>query len=233
METKKGFDVFSLFDKPSVIGLVANIDEGKSNLLYYLISNLVKQGNKNIISFGLRLGVGETKIYSLEELERCRDKIIFLDELMTLFDLDNRMTKKQIENTLRLVVHNNNILVLCGLPENFKKFLCGKISTWIYKRVTLEDFINGSSAKGHIVAYHGNERGSEILDLGKGEALVFNGQYNKMQIPYLKEFDTKAHNKPLRIIVKPCVNNSVNQIVKHDVKQNVLENVSEVKNGNV
>jgi hypothetical protein len=101
--------LLNMFDKPKIIGLVANINEGKSNLLYYIITQLIKEGNENIVSFGLRLSCGEHKIYSLNELEDCKNKIVFLDEMMTLFDLDNRMAKRQIENTLRLIVHNNNI----------------------------------------------------------------------------------------------------------------------------
>jgi hypothetical protein len=206
------YELLNLFNKPKIIGLCANVDEGKSNLVYYAIQELLKEGNKNIVSFGLKINQGEKIIYSLRELEECNNNIIFLDEVMTLFDLDNRMAKRQIENTLRLIVHKNNILVLCGLPENFKKFLCGKINEWIYKSVTIEDFIRGSSVKRIITDYKGNERGNEILSLGKGEAIVYsNKNYNKVSIPYLPKFDTKAGNKPLRVSVNENVNGSVNE----------------------
>ena len=184
----------NLFIKPCVIGLVANVSEGKSNLIYYLIKELLANGNKNIVSYGLRVHVGERVINSLKELEECKDEVIFLDEMMTLFDLDNRMEKRQIENTLRLIAHNNNILILCGLPENFKKFVCGKISSWIFKKVTLDDLINGSTAKKIIVAYRGIERGTEVLSLGKNECIVYTNHYYKVTIPYVEECDTKKNN---------------------------------------
>ena len=37
-----------------------------------------------------------------------------------------------IENTLRLINHNNNILLLCGLPKNFKKIIAGKIDEFTF-----------------------------------------------------------------------------------------------------
>jgi len=215
--------LYSLFSKPKVIGLVADIDEGKSNLIYYLIDDLVKKGNKNIVSFGLKKSLGEREIYTLKELEACKNNIIFLDEMMTLFDLDNRMAKKQIENTLRLIAHNNNVLVLCGLPENFKKFLCGKISVWLLKKVTIEDFIRGSSVKRVVTDYHGNERGTEILSLDKGEVILFNGHYTKINVPYLSQFDTKKNNIPL---LKVSVNGNVNVKTYRNVSQNVNGNVN-------
>ena len=44
----------------------------------------------------------------VRELERARDSLIFLDEFYTLFDLDDRKKKRQIERTFRLINHNNN-----------------------------------------------------------------------------------------------------------------------------
>jgi hypothetical protein len=173
-----------------------------------------------MVSFGLKVSCGERKIYSLKELEECRDEIIFLDEMMTLFDLDNRMAKRQIENTLRLIAHNNNILILCGLPENFKKFICGKISTWIFKKVTIEDFIRGCGAKKVVIDYHGVERGTELLSVNKNEAMIFDGSYTKVKIPYLSQYDTKKDNKPLlKVNVKPSVKVSVKESVKEVINE--------------
>jgi hypothetical protein len=141
--------------------------------------------------------------------------------MMTLFDLDNRSAKRQIENTLRLIAHNNNVLVLCGLPENFKKFLCGKVTKWIFKKVTIEDFIRGSGAKKIVVDYKGEERGTEILNLMKDEALFYVTHYAKIKIPYLKQFDTKANN------VKLLKDSSCNSFRKVSVNENVGVSVSQ------
>ncbi len=189
--------IIEIFNKPKIIAIIGNVNEAKSNLVYYLIREINKF-KSNIVTFGLRQSVGGREINSLEELEQIKDSIIFIDEFYSLFDLDNRKKKRMIENTLRLINHNNNALVLTGLPENFKKFICGKLDTMMFKKVTYADFVNGSRAKNVLMSYKGSERGSSLLDLNKNEALVYDGlHFEKIKIPYLKECDTKAKNKPL------------------------------------
>lgn len=181
--------------KPKIIGLIANANEGKSNFLYYLINSLKEKYNFNLCYFGLRCKIEGQEIFSLDELEIIKNSIIVIDEFINLFDLDDRHKRKQIENTLRLLYHNNNIVILSGLPENFKKFISGKINCFIYKQVTFEDFIRGSSAKKNILNYNGYEKASKILVLEKNEAIIYDEKhYKKLKIPYLEEFDTKKDN---------------------------------------
>lgn len=178
-------------------------NSGKSNLIYYLIKKLRKTYSFNLVTFGLKFETKDTKtINSLEELESLRNSLVFLDEFFTLFDLEDRKKKRQIEKTLRLIFHNNNILVLVGVPENFKKFISSKISTCFYKKVNMRDFINGSSVKSKLVAYEGVGMGNETLNLRMGEVLVFNEDYKIFNVPYLKEFDSKKNNKD--IFEKKC-----------------------------
>ena len=187
-----------IFDKPKVCSIVGDSNSGKSNFIYYLIVALRDTKEFNLVTYGLRNKIPNSKeIFSVTELEQVKDSIIFLDEFFTLFDLDNRNKKKQIENTIRLIFHNNNILILVGNPENFKKFLSSKIEIVFYKKCTLCDFINGTSIKRVIYDYQGNERGSNVLNLGTDEVIVYNKVYQKWKIPYLKNFDTKLGNKPI------------------------------------
>ena len=100
-----------LFDKPKVIGICADVNQGKSMLLYNMINDL-KGYHFSLYTYGLRLDVPEAiRVHSVAELEGIENSIIIIDELSSLFDLDNRKVKKQIENTLRLINHNNNILI--------------------------------------------------------------------------------------------------------------------------
>jgi hypothetical protein len=188
--------ITDLFEKPCIIGLIGNPNEAKSNALYETIIELRKIGTFKLCTYGLKKRIeGATEINSVNELEQIRDSIIFIDEVMSLFDLDDRKIKKQIENTLRLIFHNNNILVLCFTPENVKKFISSKLDKIIYKKVTFDDFINGSSVKKIILNYQGYEKGTRILNLGKSEAIIYDGlHYHKTEIPYLEEFDTKKGN---------------------------------------
>lgn len=205
-----------LFSKPKIILLVGNVNEGKSMVLYNLNKLLQKYAKFDLVSYGLRVDLKEHKIYSNEQLEQQQNKIIFGDEIMSLFDLEDRKKRKEIESTLRMIFHNNNILVLSGTPENMKKFISAKADMIIFKKCNLSDFINGSRVKTICTNYRGPEMGSSILNLEKDKAILWDGKdYFRLDIPYHKEFDTKVDNKPI-IILKDKVEN-----VENRVRQNV------------
>ena len=78
--------IIDYFKKPEIIGIIADVNEGKSNLVYYLIQQLKKEYNFNLITFGLKSEIKGTEVInSLEQLESVRDSLIFLDEFYTLF----------------------------------------------------------------------------------------------------------------------------------------------------
>lgn len=188
-------DLVELFRRPQIVGIIADANSGKSNFLYYLITELKKEYDFNFYSFGLKKDIGDKKIYSVKELEQIKNSFIIVDEFFTLLDLDNRKQKKLIERTLRLIYHNNNILLLCGLPENYKKFLANKLNIVMFGKCTIGDFINGSSTKYTCLDYKGIELGSSVLELPPSKFVVYDGKhYNKMNVPYLEEFDTKKDN---------------------------------------
>jgi len=195
--------MIDLFKTPKIIGVVGMPNSGKSNLIYYLIEELRKNGKFNLRHFGLRNKM-EGEINSVKELEQIKNSIIFLDEFNTLFDLDNRKLKRQIENTIRLIFHNNNILILCGVGENYKKFISSKVDVIIYKKVFYSELINGSRIKTILIDYQdlGNIKGSEVLNLEPNQALVYDGSYRIENIPYLKDYDTKRKNKTIFTLQK-------------------------------
>lgn len=187
-----------LFSTPKIILLIGNPNEGKSMVLYHLNKLLQKYNKFELVSYGLRIDLGEKKIYSNEQLEEQRNKIILGDEIFSLFDLEDRKKRRIIEQTLRLIFHNNNVLVLAGLPENFKKFISAKADIIIFKKSTLSDFINGSKVKNVCLSYKGDEMGSSILDIEKNKAILWDGRdYYKIDIPYYSCYDTKLQNKPI------------------------------------
>lgn len=197
-----------LFDKPKIIGMCANQHTGKTNTLYHILDNLSKNYHFKVYTYGLRLSFkGTTAFKSVEELEQFKNSIIIIDEMFSLFDLDNRKVKAQIEKTIRLLFHNNNILLLCGLGENFKKFLSAKIHAVIFKQITFSDLINGSRIKQVAMNYCGDEAGSTMLDIPLNKAIVFNpvnfdkdknqSNYTVIDVPYMEDFDSKLENKPI------------------------------------
>ena len=211
--------ITELFNKPKVIGIIGNVNEGKSNLIYYLLEELNKIGKFNLFVYGLRNEISNSiKVHSIKELEQIRNSIVILDEIGTLFDFEDRRKRKQIENTIRLINHNNNVLLLCGTPENFKKFLSAKVDYFIFKKVLFSDFINGSRSKNIVLDYKGYERGTEVLDLNIDEALVYDGlHYYTIKIKYMKPFDTKRDNEPIIKCSSNC-GKSVSKKVENENK---------------
>jgi hypothetical protein len=199
-EEKPNHDkLLALFDSPKLIGVVGDANSGKSNLLYFIVDSLMKKYKFKLFSYGLRVNIaGEIKIYSVEQLEILQDSIIIIDEFASFFDVDNRKEKKQIEQTLRLIFHNNNVVLFCGLSENYKKFIASKLDAVIFKRCALGDMINGSRVKSLAMQYGGYERGAAILNIPKDSALLYDGElYHKVSIPYMAGGDTKANNNDI------------------------------------
>ena len=192
-------EIVEEINKPCIVGFIGDTNTGKTNTLYYLIESYAKNYKFNLYYFGLREDIKEGhRIYSLEELETIENSLVIIDEFFTLFDLNNSKSKGIIETTLRLIHHNNNILILAGLPENFKKFISAKLDLIIYKQCKLSDFINQSQAKTKLTSYRGYELGNTLLKLPKNKALFFNGtSYKVLDIPYLKHRDTKQHNESI------------------------------------
>lgn len=213
-----------LFLKPKIIGVCGDVNTGKSMLLYHILESLAKDSRFNLYTYGLRLNFpGAVEIFSVAEMEQIRNSIIIVDELSSLFDLDNRKVKRSVERSLRLINHNNNILVVCGTPENFKKFISAKLNMIFYKKTTISDTINGSEVNKLLTAYNGNERGSELLNLPPNEAILYDGtHYNKINVPYYAKYDSKAENEP---ILKPkCEQKSSKKCAKN-VRKNVQKEV--------
>lgn len=188
--------ITSLFDSPFVGAVIGDAHTGKSNLLYHIIEELKKSYKFKLYTYGLKSNLdGANKIYSLDEVEKIKDSVIFLDEFSDLFDLEDRHNKIIAERTLRLLFHNNNIIILCGLPENYKKFISAKVKVIFYKQCTFEDFINGSSVKKNVLKYHGANRGSSLIHLDMNECLIYDGEhYQNYKIPYLSKRDSKRNN---------------------------------------
>lgn len=195
LETKE--IITKLFNKPRVIGIVGDVSSGKSNFIYSLITELKKEYKFNLYTYGLKFNLGEDKIYSVEELETIKNSIIIIDEFVSLWDISDRKKRKLIEKSLRLISHNNNILVLVGLPENFVKYISSRCDMIIYFKCTIADFINGSRAKNVCLSYRGSELGSSMLDLNKDECILYDWNYSKIKVSYLDEFDSKKNNRPI------------------------------------
>lgn len=192
-------NLLRLFKKPTLMGLVGRMSEGKSNMIYWLIQTLREKYHFSLYSFGLHLSMGETKIYSLPELEVIHDSIIFLDEFPLLIrSVEDRTATAELQKTIQQVFHRNNCVVFCGLERNFNKYFSCQLRSVIYKRCAIDSFVNGSDVKKIALRYGGAELGSAMLNVEQDEALVWDGQhYHLIKVPYVESCDTKINNAPI------------------------------------
>lgn len=188
--------ILALFESPKLIGVVGDANSGKSNMIYWIVKALRAKYQFSLFTYGLRAHIrGEQKIYSVEQLEMIHDSLIIIDEFASLFDIEDRKQKKQIEQTLRLIFHNNNVVLFSGLGENYRKFIASKLDAIIFKTCALGDLINGSRVKKVAFNYRGHELGAAVLNIAVNAAIVYDGSYyHKVTVPYLPESDTKAAN---------------------------------------
>ena len=181
--------------------LMSRSDEGKTHTLCTLIEEYKRQFNGVVTTFGFRdelIDLLNVKSFSsLIELEEIRNSIIIVDEVGSLFDLENRTKRHLIESTLRLVNHRGNKILLSGLPSDFKKFLCAKAKVFCFKTLMISDLVNGSLAKEILLQYRGPGLGTYTLLFDKGTMLCYDGTFWKESCSYNEKFDTKKNNENL------------------------------------
>lgn len=198
--------VEDLFADPSIraIGIIADPNTGKSNTIYHAIKALQAKYDAKMYAYGLRVMFdGIQRINSIEELECITNSVIFIDEFPSLFSLNNRRQKEKFEESMRKIYHSNNIVIICGLPHNFDKFLSGLLNAIIFKQSTLVDFIQRSPAERIIASFSpavGSmiQKGSRMLTMPKDVALVYDGtHYWDVDVPYVEDGDAKRFNAPI------------------------------------
>ena len=189
--------------KNNISILVGQTNTGKSMLLADVAVEYLKAGYPGTVyTYGLKPAITRrlpvTPFSSVMEMETLHDGIILVDEVGRIFDLDNRTLKRKIEETLRQVTHNNNRIILSGLPTDFKKFLASKATCYMWKSLTISDLINRSLVQMRIKEYTEDGKGSYVLDLPVNEVLVYEPseaqKYYKDTVKYYEAFDTKRNN---------------------------------------
>lgn len=189
-----------------VIGVVADKNEGKSNLLYNMIKIMQHEAPEtNVVGFRLINNVpGVLMLNSLTELAKIHDSYIIVDELKTIVDMESRGEVNELLRLLQTLYHSNNTIVLCGLAHNFNGKVSGEVEAWILKQTTMISVIQRSNLD-YILRELSREgkahKNKYVLTMPKNGAVVYHPYMKKnwhyIEIPYLREFDTKADNKPV------------------------------------
>lgn len=190
----------------SVIGVVADKNQGKSNLLYNMIE-IIKRNAPQTKIVGFRLLVkipGVLMLNSLVELAKIRDSYIIIDELKTIADMDNRTEVNKLLRLLQTIKHSNNTIILSGLAHNFNGKISGEVEAWIFKQTTLISVIKRSNLDYILKELTSEGRASKndyTLTMPVNGALVYHPYMQKtwhyIDIPYLPECDTKKDNEPV------------------------------------
>jgi hypothetical protein len=136
--------------------------------------------------------------WSIREMEKISDSLIIADEAGDLLNVINRKQHENMLKTLRAVAHQNNIILLCSLPFDFKKIFAAQARCFLYKGMNIQELINGSLIKETLMEYKGHELGAYRLNLAKNQVLCHDeGGFWMDHASYIRELDTKRDNKNL------------------------------------
>ena len=187
--------------------LTARRNEGKTQTLVNMILEYASKYSADIWVYGLKTctikalkkeGINVNVFYSIREMENIENSIIFADEAGQLLNVVNRKQQEEMLNTLRLVSHSNNRIILCGLPFDFKKIFSAQATCFMYKSLNIAELINCSTIKETLMEYKEAERGAYTLKLPKGKVLCYDaGGFWLDDVVYFKELDSKADNLDL------------------------------------
>lgn len=189
-----------------VIGVVADKNQGKSNLLYNIISTIQQDAPQTkIVGFRLFCKIpGVLYLNTLTELAKIRDSYIVIDELKTIVDTDNRKDTNTFLEILQTLYHSNNTVVISGLAHNFNGKISGELEAIIFKQTTLISIIKRSNLDYILRPLRHEGRASKneyTLTMPVEGALIYHPNMKKswhyIEIPYIEETDTKKDNEPV------------------------------------
>lgn len=197
---------FARDDSLSVIGIVGDKHQGKSGLMFALI-DIYRRFASHTKIVGFRLQTcpeGVLPLQTLTELSFVRDSVIFMDELKTIVDTDNRTDMRTFLGILQTIRHSNNKIFLSGLAHNYNGKLSGELESIIFKQTTLISVVKRSNLDYILRPLHSEGMASKneySLVMPKNGALIYHPhmekQWHYVTVPYLKQYDTKLNNAPI------------------------------------
>lgn len=188
-----------------VIGIVADKDQGKSMLMYNM-AEIIRQNAPETSLVGFRMSIkvpGMLMLNTMTELSKVSNSFIFIDELKTFVDTDNRTEMRVFLSLLQTLYHpyRNNTIVLCGLAHNFNGKISGELEAIIFKQTTLISIIKRSNLDYILRSLQSEGKASKneyTLVMPKDTALIYHPRMKKnwhcIDVPYLSEYDVKKDN---------------------------------------
>jgi hypothetical protein len=189
-----------------VIGIVADKNQGKSMLMYNMAEIIRRDAPETkLVGFRMSIGVpGMLMLNTLTELSKVSNSFIFIDELKTFVDTDNRTEMKVFMSLLQTLYHpyRNNTVVLCGLAHNFNGKISGELEAVIFKQTTLISVVKRSNLDYILRSLQSEGKASRneyTLVMPKDGALIYHPHMAKnwhyIETPYLENYDVKKDNE--------------------------------------
>lgn len=180
----------------TVIALVGDTSSGKTNALFKFIESVNEaKVNKAVFFYHNdyydKLNCEYTQISSIEDLESIENSLIFIDEFKELLKIDDRHFQPMIKTMFAQIKHNNNKIVMCGVPDYFKKYISGEVDEWVLFTTTFANLVNGTALKKYISGLSASFIGLTRMSINIGK-MLWRGKL--IDVEYLGENDRKNNN---------------------------------------
>jgi hypothetical protein len=192
-----------VFGRFRVAGIAGNRHTGKTNNIFYIVSEFRKTNKKTpIYSYGLpkstyalQRKLNIKPIDSLKQLANKSNCIIILDEFQQL-NINDRRNKDIIKELMAFVYHKNSYVLFCSpTTREYNAIIGGYIERWLLKSMSLSDCINGSQLKQALLNYKGSYKHLDYFDIPLNELVVLNDDCEQIiNCKYYKDADTKKAN---------------------------------------
>lgn len=160
-------------DKIRSLAIIGNLDQGKTNLLFYY-GNSYKGARKKYLFGYPKEKEGYISLYSWEDLLKIRDGIILIDEINTFIKIYDKKKNYQLMELISLFAHKNNTLIFTTqLSQFISRGIEAFIDCWAIKRLDLETLKNGSKPKRIIQRLNYPKKNEWVLDLEQNEFYEF------------------------------------------------------------
>lgn len=191
-----------------VIGVVADKNQGKSMLMYNMAEIIRRDAPQTkLVGFRMSLPVpGMLMLNTLTELSKVSESVIFIDELKTFVDTDNRREMKIFMSILQTLYHpyRNNTVVIGGLAHNYNGKISGELEAIVFKQTTLISVVQRSNLDYILRSLQSEGKASKneySLVMPLNGALIYHPRMAKnwhyIEFPYLEDYDVKKDNEPV------------------------------------
>lgn len=122
------------------IMIFGDVDTGKTNLGVYLSKKASEINNlkKYMVGYPKEID-GFQLITNYEEFLTIKNAVIYIDELLNVFDIDRSAGKRQLRYLIQFSAHKNIKLIMnTQATQDIDRTLEGFISCWAFKNIDVE-----------------------------------------------------------------------------------------------